>query len=220
MKALVALGGEILDTPLLRARIAGVKWVIAADSGAEGLQALGIQPHAVTGDFDSLEPAALERLRAQGVEVVPHPNPEYATDAQVALGLAMARGAKEVVLVGVRGGERLDHSLANLVVAAAAEYRQAAITIVSGWTEAALLSGAGRRSVRFRGVVGDYVSLIPLGDEVRGITTAGLKWPLRGASMRLGEYGMSNELMEGEGGFEIEAGVAYATHHCRYGRLA
>ena len=219
MKALVALGGEIPDTPLLRARLAGVELVIAADSGAERLTTLGIQPHAVTGDFDSLDSTALERLRSLGVEIVPHPRPEYATDAQAALELAVARGAREIVLIGVRGGERLDHSLANLVVAAAAEYRQAAITIVSGWTEAALLNGEGRRSVRFRGVGGDYVSLIPLGDAVSGITTTGLKWPLRGASMRLGEYGMSNELVEGEGGFEIEAGVAYATHHCRYGRL-
>ena len=106
MKVVVALGGNLADTALVRARVGGAELVIAADSGADRLRRLGLQPHAVIGDFDSLAADRIEALRTSGVEIVPHPEPQYRTDGQVALELAASRGASEVILLGVRGGPR------------------------------------------------------------------------------------------------------------------
>ncbi len=220
----MALGGEITDTALLRARVRGAELVIAADSGADRLTAIGLRPNVVIGDFDSLRPERVAALDASGVEIVAHPHPEARTDGQVALELAAARGAAELVLLGARGGNRLDHSLGNVLFLVAGEFAAMPITLVSGWSEAIGLfgrvQGYGRESIRFQGEAGDYVSLIPLSRQVLGVTTDGLRWPLDGADLSLGlPMATSNELLGTDGGFTIEDGVAIATHQFRQQRL-
>ena len=221
MKAVVVLAGEVEDTALLRRHLREADLVIAADGGAERLAALGVRPQVVIGDFDSLGVEAVERLRAAGVEVEVHPEWEQKTDGHVALLLARQRGAREVILAGVRGSGRLDHGLANLLYPLARAFRDLRVTAISDWSEAVALPEEGLRSVRFRGAVGDYVSLIPISETVTGVTTYGLRYRLRGHTLRLGEsLGVSNELEQEEGGFDIAAGVAYAIHHFRQERLS
>ena len=224
MKVVVALGGDLADTALVRARIAGAEFVIAADSGATRLEALGLRPHAVIGDFDSLAADRVETLRASGVEIVPHPDPQYRTDGQVALELAAARGASEVILLGVRGGARIDHSLGNAMFLVAEEFASMPITAVSGWSEATgafgLESGWGRDTVTFAGAPSDYVSLIPLGEHVGGVSTHGLRWALERADLSLGvPAATSNELVGTAGGFSLTVGRAIVTHQFRQEEL-
>ncbi|MEE9276944.1 MAG: thiamine diphosphokinase [Dehalococcoidia bacterium] len=221
MKVVVGLGGEMQDTALLRDRVAGADLIIGADSGAARLVACGIRPNLVTGDFDSLDPALLAELQMAGTDSVPHPDPENITDAEAALRLAAERGADEVVLLGTHGAERLDHSFGSMLLTVNAAYSSLRITIIDGWTEAVGLRGDGRRSVRFEGETGDYVSLVALTERVTGVRTEGLRWPLRDGELRLGTtQGVSNELAGREGGFEIKGGAALATHHFRQQRLA
>ena len=230
MKVVVALGGSMQDTALLRDRIADADLIIGANGGAARLADCGIRPALVIGDLDSVPPERLADLRRAGCDVLPHPDPQNKTDGQVALELGVERGATEVVLLGAHGGERLDHSLSNLMYAVGAEFARLPLVVIDGWTEAvglrALPAGreaedpGGRRSVRFRGETGDYVSLIPLSETVRGVSTTGLRWALAGATLVLGRgEGVSNELLAGQGGFTIEEGVAYATHSFRRRRL-
>ena len=223
MKIVVALGGEIADSGLLRARVAGAELTIAADRGALQLEQVGLSPDLVIGDFDSLSEAALARLRRRGVEIVAHPNPQQQTDGHVALQLAAERGASEVVLLGAAGRERLDHQLTNLLFLVAQEFAALPISAVSFWTEAVGLhgreTGFGRAEVRFAGEPGDYVSLVAL-EPLRGVTSDGLRWPLEGAELELGLPGaISNELTGEAGGFRIETGRAIATHTFRQERL-
>lgn len=220
MKVVVALAGTIADTALLRDRAAGAELVVAADSGAERLLAVGIQPDVVIGDFDSIGADTRADLEAAGVEFVAHPLPDYRTDAHVALQLAAARGAAEVVLLGARGGERVDHSLSNALSLVAEEFAAMPIRLVSGWSEAegvfGRASGLGRCEVRFQGTPGDYVSLVAVSGKLDGVTTVGLRWELAGATLALGSsVAVSNELAGAEGGFVVESGVAIATHTLR-----
>jgi len=220
MKAVVVLAGEVEDTALLRRHLEAAELVVAADGGAARLRALGLWPDVLVGDLDSLPAELQAELRSQGVELAPHPNPQQQTDGMVALRLAQARGADEVVLAGARGADRLDHVLANLLYLAAAALREVRITVVSDWSEGVLLRGEGMASVRFRGAPGDYVSLVPISDELRGVDTQGLRYPLRQATLERGTgTGVSNELAGEEGGFDIEAGVTFAFHHFRQRRL-
>ena len=223
MKIVVALGGEIADSGLLRARVAGAELTIAADSGAARLEQAGLSPDVVIGDFDSLSESELAALRRRGVEIVPHPEPQQRTDGHVALQLAAERGASEVILLGAGGGERLDHQLTNLLFLVAEEFAAMPIRAVSLWTEAVGLhgreTGFGRDQARFAGEPGDYVSLVALG-AVRGVASDGLRWPLAGVDMELGLAGaISNELTGSAGGFRIETGRAIATHTFRQGQL-
>ncbi|HJN91185.1 MAG TPA: thiamine diphosphokinase [Dehalococcoidia bacterium] len=220
MKVVVALGGNLADTALVRARVGGAELVIAADSGADRLRRLGLQPHAVIGDFDSLAADRIEALRTSGVEIVPHPEPQYRTDGQVALELAASRGASEVILLGVRGGPRIDHSLSNAMFLVADEFASMPITAISGWSEATGAfgreSGWGRDTVTFAGARGDYVSLIPVSQRVGGVSTHGLRWPLREADLERGvPAATSNELAAAAGGFSLATGHAIVTHQFR-----
>ena len=55
--------------------------------------------------------------------------------------------------------------------------------------------------------MGDTVSLLPLGGDVAGVTTAGLRWPLAGATLRVGRSrGLSNEVVAAPASVSLEDG--------------
>ena len=81
--------------------------VIAVDGGFASLADVGCAPDLAIGDFDSLG------YVPEGVEVLVFPPEKDASDMELALGEAVARGADAVEVYGALGG-RLDHTLANL----------------------------------------------------------------------------------------------------------
>ena len=61
---------------------------------------------------------------------------------------------------------------------------------------------------------GEVVSLIPLAGEVTGIRTHGLRWPLNGERLQLGDTrGVSNEPVAAEARVSIEQGQLLVTRH-------
>ncbi len=83
MKAIVVAGGDA--APDDAAQLDGADLVIAADSGAAWLDERGIRPDLVVGDMDSVDPALLERLAADGVTIERHPSEKDASDAELAI---------------------------------------------------------------------------------------------------------------------------------------
>ena len=216
MQAVVALGGEIHDSPLVRSALAGAGLIVAADSGAMRLRGLGYLPRAVIGDLDSLAGDELFHLRSVGVEFIPHPAPQERTDGDVAIEYALQQGATSVIVVGLFGGPRYDHLVGNLFLLTHPSLRNVPTWTVDGWTALTVLNGDGVRQAQFAGAAGDYVSITAVSEVVSGITAVGLKWPLAGATFRrgLGE-GTSNELVGGQALIEIESGTAIVSHHFR-----
>ena len=220
MQAVVALGGELNDSALVRSALDGAGLIVAADGGARRLAALGIAPHALIGDFDSLGPDELSDYRVAGAAIVPHPAPQQRTDADVAIAEALARGATSLIALGVFGGDRLDHELGNLELLAGDRLRGIPTWAVDGWTAIAVLHGAGVRETHFHGAPGDYASIVPITDRVEGVETVGLKWPLSDAVFERGRgQGISNELIGDRAMIRIAIGKAFATHHFRQQRL-
>ena len=221
MRAVVAVGGVLTDSPLVRARVADAALRIGADGGTAHLLTLGLRPDVVIGDLDSLAKATLEALRRGGVEVAPHPALSRLSDGQVSLELAVARGATEIVVLGASGGERLDHSWALALALLGPALRAVSVTLVDGWSECVGLHEAGRHAVTFHGVTGDYVSLVAVSAQLRGVTTQGLRWSLEDADVAgFSTATVSNELAGPAGGFQIREGWALATHLFREHRLA
>lgn len=220
MQTVVALGGDLRDSDLVRSALRGAGLIIAADSGAERLAAIGIQPHLIIGDFDSLDPVELWRFRSGGVEIVEHPAPQQRTDADVALELALRRGATSVILLGALGGARIDHTLGNLSLLSHPGLREIPTWAVDGWSALTILRGDGIRETHFHGHPGDYVSIIPLSARVEGVTAIGLKWPLENAVLERGQIqAVSNELINDRAMLQIQTGLAAATHHFRTEQL-
>jgi thiamine pyrophosphokinase len=180
--------------------------IVAADGGARWLDAMGIRPHLLVGDLDSVDAHVIERLAADGVAIERHPADKDASDAELALDRALASGADEVAVLGALGGERLDHELANLLLLADPSRRVRDLRVVRGGTVVRALQGGERLSLR--GAIGDLVSLLPIGGEAEGVRTAGLRFPLDGESLRLGpSRGLSNVITDQPASVSLERGT-------------
>lgn len=200
---------------------AGVGIVVAADGGAARARALGLEPDVVVGDWDSLPGGELERLRARGTELVELRPDKDESDTELALLAAIGRGAVRVTVLGAFGGRRLDHALANISLLAHPAVTGCEVVLLDGSARASLVvapDDAGQPVTRrLPGRVGDLVSLLPLGGDVHGVTTRGLRFPLRNEPLRLGPArGLSNvreaELAE----VEVDAGLLLVVEHPRW----
>jgi thiamine pyrophosphokinase len=206
----IVADGDIGPGPALDSAVSGVDLVVAADGGARKAAALGLKPNVVVGDGDSLSPDAAGELRSQGVEVIVHPVEKDESDTELAVREALARGATSLVVLGVFGGERVEHTVANLLLLTLPGVAAIDASLVDGPSTVRAIGVTGRGSLTIRGDVGDYVSLLPLSPSVTGVTTAGMRYPLAEATLNQGATrGLSNELQD-----------TLATVTTRAGRLA
>jgi thiamine pyrophosphokinase len=186
MRAYIYTGGEIFPDNITE-HPKGDDLVIAADSGWNNAKALGEKPTILLGDFDSLG----EKNIPKGVEVIRVPAEKDLTDTQLAVDLALSKGARDIVIVGGLSG-RLDHTLSNVAILEHLEVLQAHCVITDG-----------RNRVRFirnnstlipRGAY-RYLSLIAADPVVKGVEIDGVKYPLKKAKLRrTHQYAVSNEL--------------------------
>lgn len=184
----------------------GADLVFAADGGVNALDRLGRPPDRLVGDLDSADPALVERLEAAGTRIDRHPVDKEASDTELALRAALAEGAEDVDLIGATGGDRLDHELANLLLLADPAYSGVKLRAVVGPTTIRAVRGG--REMALRGAPGDLVTLLPIGGDADGVTTAGLRWPLDGAALPMGgSRGLSNVVVESGASVRLSDGV-------------
>ena len=206
MLILIFANGELATTPDLSDLLDRAGLIIAADGGANHCARLGIVPDILLGDLDSVETGLLQKLQAQGVAIHRHPPEKDATDLELALDLALDRGATAVWLVGALGG-RWDMSLANIMLCALDKYRGLPINLVGADCRMHILR-SGQPFTVHPTHPGRKVSLLPLRGDVQGITLEGFQYPLRDASLPFGSSrGISNVLTEEMGTVRLEQGV-------------
>ena len=203
--AIVLAGGDPVDAEL-KARLPEAFLVVAADSGLHQAGPLGLHVDCVVGDFDSADPAEVEAARAAGADVERHPPDKDATDLELALDAACARGAAQVTVVGGAGG-RLDHFLGNVGVLASPRFAGVEVDAWFGDAYVRVLHGGGA-ACAITGAPGSLVTLLPAGGDAHGITTAGLEYPLRGETLPAGTTrGVSNVLVGSVGSVVLEQGT-------------
>ena len=207
MRALVVLGGDPLGSEAWLAGLAKRSdIVIAADGGAARLDRAGRRPDLVVGDLDSLALAAKTDLERQGVAFEVHPNEKDMTDAELALDAAVKRGADEIQVVGAFGGSRLDHMVGNLMLLANEDFAAIDVAIVTEQATFRALLGPG--ILELEGAPGDWVTLAPMSEIARAVTTDGLRYPLHREDLVRGSTrGVSNELTERHGSVELADGL-------------
>jgi thiamine pyrophosphokinase len=205
MEALVFAGGDPLDHRWVVA-LPRDAHVVAADSGLEQVHAHGLTAHLLVGDMDSVRADTREAAVQRGTIVERHPADKDATDLELALGAAKAAGATRMIVVGAGGG-RLDHFLANVLLLAAPDWAGIEVHALIGPAH----GGIVRDQAFLRGAVGSLVSLHPAGGPARGITTTGLRWPLRADDLTPGTTrGVSNEMTDPTATVALRDGVLVA----------
>lgn len=206
VKAIVVAGGEA--HPEDAALLADADLVLAADSGAEWLTAVGCRPDLLVGDLDSVDATLLAELERSGVPTERHPVEKDETDAELALERAVEIGADAVTVLAALGGPRLDHELANLALIADPRWvgQLRDLRIVRGATLVRPLHGGG--TLGLDGGTGAVVTLLPLGGDAVGVRTTGLYYPLDGETLRFGRSrGLSNVVVEASASVSMEDGV-------------
>lgn len=182
--------------------------VVAVDGGLEYLKPLGIVPHAVVGDFDTVnQEVFLEYHRMEKVAWEVHRPEKDETDTELAIETAIKMGAEDITMLGGTGG-RIDHMLANIHLLAGCLERGIAACMVDRQNRISILDGETvfcRRDLH-----GKYLSFIPLTEQVLGITLTGFQYPLTRRNITIGrEAGLcvSNELVEEKGTITFDSGL-------------
>ena len=182
--------------------------VVAADSGLDHARALGLTVDVVVGDLDSVSAPALEAAEAAGAVVERHPEAKDATDLELALDLAVARGARRIVVLGPATG-RLDHLLAGAVLLAAPRYADVEVEARLGPARLAVVRPG--RPAALTGRPGELVTLVPVHGTAVGVTTEGLLYPLRDEDLPPGTTrGVSNEMLGARAAVTLRAGTLVA----------
>ena len=209
MKVLVILNGEVRGSASERAQASDSTLIIAADGGARNARRLGLSPDVIIGDLDSVEGDLLAELQAAGCRIIRHSPHKDETDAELALLEAARLGATEVRILGALGG-RFDHTLANILLLTMPALQGIRARIITHDAVIALVNG----EAEIVGAIGDTLSLLPLGGDAVGITTAGLEYPLRDETLRLGPArGVSNVLAAPVARVRVREGLLLAVHY-------
>ncbi len=182
-------GGEVFSDLVIEKPEIG-DLIIAADAGYLTAKGMGVTPDILLGDFDTLG----EENIPEGIECLRVPREKNDTDTQLAVQVALERGAWEIVIVGGLSG-RLDHTLSTLAILENLwERKEGRIyaTITDGKNRVRFIRGSGAILPRsqYR-----YFSLIAADDVVKGVTLEGCKYPLKnGRISRRHQWAVSNEI--------------------------
>lgn len=157
-------------------------YILAADGGLRHVQALGLTPHGILGDFDSLGyvPSGAERF----------PKEKDDTDAMLAVRKGLQAGCNRFLLYGSLDGPRLDHTLANFQTLQFLADRNARGYLVGkDYLATVVKNGA----LRFEKAKKTIISVFCMGEPARGVSLRGLEYTMENGSLSAGfPLGVSN----------------------------
>ncbi len=161
---------------------------VAADAGYHTARRLGERVDVLLGDFDSVG----DIPRDGEFERIQVPAEKDETDTQLAVELALERGAEEIFIIGGLSG-RLDHTLSTLAILEDLYARGYHATLTDGQSRVRYIRATSTLIARssYR-----YLSLIAADEVVKGVTVEGCKYPLRRANLRRSlQFAVSNEIV-------------------------
>jgi thiamine pyrophosphokinase len=179
--------------------------IIAVDGGANHCRSLGITPHILLGDLDSIDPELLQSYEQNNVTIHRYPVDKDKTDLELACDLAITKQATRVTILAALGG-RWDMSFANLLLLAAPRYIGVEILLVDQETTIGVCRGGETRCFTFP--PGTTISLLPINGDVTGVTLSGFRYPLTNETLNSSSSrGISNVLTEETGQLTVESGI-------------
>lgn len=194
--ALILCNGEAPSRALCRRLAREADMIIAADGGANIARRYAIRPHVIIGDLDSV---SSETQRFFSTSSILYVSDQDSTDLEKALTFTAGQRIPRATVVGATG-KRLDFTLGNLSVLWAYTAFIDLTFVGDGWK--AMPVGRKRTVVARKGTT---VSLIPFG-ACSGITLRGLKYPLRNASLNVGEIAVSNVVQRSPFSVQVKRG--------------
>ena len=210
-RAVILSNGDVEQPELMKKRVEAwdPRQVIAANGGLRHATALGLTVDALVGDLDSIDERALSSLELAGVQIERRSAEKDEIDLELALLHAVEAEAHQVAVLGAVG-DRLDMTIANVLLLTLPALEAARIEVWQGQQTAWIIRPPGEE---IPGLVGDTLSLIPLGISAEGITTQNLAFPLRAEDLATGPArGISNLISGRPAWVKLTAGLLLAVH--------
>jgi len=206
-RAVIFANGILLEPAAASSLLQSGDLIVAADGGLHNALSVGVKPHIVLGDMDSVSPSELDDAESTGAQILRFPKEKDETDLELAIRYVLEKQATKIIVIGAQGG-RLDQMLGNLSL----------LTGVPAGVDIRL--DDGKEEVMFvdhpiviTGEPGDVVSLIPWGGPVTDILTEGLRYRLRGETLLPNKTrGISNEMMDLKASVNFSEGKLIVVH--------
>ena len=148
----------------------------------------------------------IQKMADDGVKLVRYPVKKDQTDLELALNYAINDGHTSIMLLTALGG-RLVQLLANIFLISRPEWQHIHFEIAD-WPQHGWLVQPGTQ-LTLDGKINDTLSVIPLSDQITGLTLTGVEWPLKQAKIRRGStLTISNTLIETKVTIHLQAGTA------------
>lgn len=193
MRAVIIGNGIISDYGYIRSKIKDSDYIICADGGYKHSKKMDITPHALIGDFDSLESFDGD------LNIMKYPKRKDFTDGELCMEHAIEKGADEIVLFGM-SGTRLDHTINNILMLSRCEKA----CLIDEHNEIYIL----KNHLEFENKKGKTLSIIPLKGDMEGIVTEGLEYPLCDETLYFGyARGNSNVITVDKCSISIKKGI-------------
>lgn len=161
------------------------KITIAVDGGIRFFRKNRIKPAILIGDFDSAPNLPITYL--DKIEVIRHPRKKDKTDSQLAVELALERGAENLEICGALSNSEIDHTLGNIFLLELVnkfkkkKLRDISASIIDSAKKILLINN---ESIEISGKPGDFISFIPLEDNCR-LDFSGLAYPPPSSKIKL-----------------------------------
>ncbi len=207
MKFLIVSGGS-LNKEFVTKVVGQGKYdrILAADSGMNALYAAAVTPDIIIGDFDSADEKILRFFQQNKAIDFCTLNPEKDdTDTEFAIRESIRRGADSITIIGGTG-TRLDHVLGNISLLGIGLEEQVSMELLDEHNRIRMIQDTLilEKEIQY----GKYVSLIPYGGDVQGITLRGFKYPLSDYTMGgFNSLGISNEIVDNRAEIHFRSGI-------------
>lgn len=207
-RCLIFANGTLPNLDSARRLLRADDFIVCADGGTRHALTLGLTPHVIIGDLDSISETQTQKLIESGVQIQKFVPDKNETDLELALDYAIEHGYREIVVVAALGA-RFDQTLGNIALLTDPRYSEIDIRLDDGIEQAFFC----RDHVPVEGKPGDIVSLLPWGGEVTGVRTEELKWPLSDETLLpYKTRGISNEMLGETARVQIRSGRLLVIH--------
>ena len=194
MKIAIIANGTIKSNKFHKDILKGTDAIIAADGGADHCIRLGVSPDYVIGDLDSISKKSLRKFYKKII----HDKGQNSTDLQKALIFAWRMAPDEVIVLGAIG-ERIDHTMANILCLGDFSFN---IRVMDENNEIEIIEN--KKTIK--GKKGDIISIIALTD-VENLNYSGLKYAVkRDFNVYAGWLGTSNEMLGEKAAITLKKG--------------
>lgn len=187
MKRCVIIGAVEIDFPAANL-IRDTDFVICADRGWQNALKMGIKPDMIVGDFDSSpQPQTVDA----SVTVLPVVKDD--TDTFYIARYIVENGYTDVLLLGLIGGRRIEHTIANIQTLVYFANNRINATAMDRYSQLMVVKDG---AVTLPDMPGKFFSLFSMGDRAEGLSIKGAKYPLDNYTLTNSyPIGISNEFI-------------------------